>query len=156
MGFFRKAGAAHRGFLPTRCHWNCLKCLEQTTPNFSSLEHSYKCETWTKLLSSSALPQWTLQGNPDWSTVDGARCIFWHGFGENGGETCEVWPCAWRFCSLGNPNRVKAIWLGGLQKKSRVLQKMCHTLFWTSSGPVLGWPYHETQLWFGWSSHPPC
>lgn len=55
MGFFRKAGAIHRGFLPTRCHWNCLKCSEQTTPNSPGFELSYKRETWTRLLSSSAL-----------------------------------------------------------------------------------------------------
>lgn len=61
MGFLRKAGAVHRGFIPTRCHWNCLKCLEQTTPNSPGFELSYKHETWTRSLSSSALAhEWSL------------------------------------------------------------------------------------------------
>lgn len=65
MGFFCKAGAARRGLLPTRCHWNCLKYLEQTTPNPPDFGLPYKHQTWSRFCSGTG----ALRGNPDWGML---------------------------------------------------------------------------------------
>lgn len=85
MGFFCKAGAVRRGLLPTRCHWNCLKCLEQTTTNSPDFGLLYKHQTWSRFCSSSALAREPCKG-----IQNCAKFMVWHGLGQKEGKFMKL------------------------------------------------------------------